>query len=429
MLEARKDSGSTAIRFATLMVLIATLLAAPGLLYGGKKKNQQEQPTQEGSIIKKLDYSKIVWPNPPAITRIKYLDYFAGEKYVPPEKTKKSSWMDRMAGAQTQAEKQAKAPFALWTPYGLAVDSKGRLYIADGKVGAVFIFSTETKDVEMIKHGVQARFGLITGLAMDDNDRVFVSDSHMHRVLVFSPNTHKLEGVISEGMVDPGGMAIDKENRFLYVADAELDQVLVYDADKFNLIRKIGTCCKSHTLTSPGDFSKPTNVAVDDDGNVYVTDTYNSRVEVFDPDGQFIRAWGKNGDGPGRFAKPKGIAIDADGHVWVADAMQDRVQVFTPDGKLLIWMGGHGTLPGQFRDVAGLAIDKHNRVFTSEQFPGRVQMFRYVTNAEARAEYQRRQAMEKKPDEATPVSNAPVTAPSDAKVQSQPAKTANSAVR
>jgi DNA-binding beta-propeller fold protein YncE len=395
MFEARQNSKGNVIRLAALAVVVATLIAAPSTLYGDKKKKQEAQPQQEESIIKRLDYSKIVWPNPPAITRIKYLDYFAGEKYAPPEKTKKSSWMDRMAGSQTQAEKQAKAPFSLWTPYGLAVDSKNRLYVADGKVGAVFIFSTDSKDVEMIKHGAQARFGLITGLAMDDNDRLFVSDSHMHRVLIFAPNTHKLEGTISEGMADPGGMAIDKENRFLYVADAELDQVLVYDADKFNLIRKIGTCCKSHTLTSPGDFSKPTNVAVDNDGNVYVTDTYNNRVEIFDADGQFIRAWGKNGDGPGKFSKPKGIAIDGDGHVWVADPMQDRVQVFTPEGKLLIYFGMHGTLPGQFRDIAGLAIDKNNRVFTSEQFPGRVQMFQYITNSEARAEFDRREAQKK----------------------------------
>ena len=68
--------------------------------------------------------------------------------------------------------------------------------------------------------------------------------------------------------------------------------MLVYDADKLNLIRKIGTAGKKHTLTEPGQFSVPTNVAVDGDGNLYVTDTYNNRVEVFDADGNFIRALG-----------------------------------------------------------------------------------------------------------------------------------------
>ena len=64
-------------------------------------------------------------------------------------------------------------------------------------------------------------------------------------------------------MVEPGGLAIDNENRLLYVADVELDQVLVYDADSFKLKRKIGTTGHKHELTTPGDFSKPTAVAVD----------------------------------------------------------------------------------------------------------------------------------------------------------------------
>jgi len=395
-----KRSGIRWMGLAALVVAIATLV--PVSAHGGNKKKDDQKSAApekpEPSIIERLDYSKIVWPNPPAITRVKYLNYFTNEKYKPEEgknQSKKSGWMDRLAGTQSQAEKRNTKPlFSLWTPYGLAVDSKNRLYIVDGRVGAIFIFDTETKEAQLLKHGSVARFGFIVGIAMDDNDRFFVSDSQMHRILVFSPD-HKVEASISEGVVNPGGMAIDTENRLLYVTDAELDQVLVYDADSFKLLRRIGTGGKKHRLTSPGDFSKPTNVAVDKEGNVYVTDTWNDRVEIFDADGNFIRAFGKNGDGPGRFARPKGIAIDADGHVWVADAVQDRVQCFTPEGKLLMWMGEPGKLPGQFGDLAGLAIDKQNRIFTSEQYPGRVQMFRYFTNAEAKAEWDRRQAEEK----------------------------------
>jgi sugar lactone lactonase YvrE len=189
-------------------------------------------------------------------------------------------------------------------------------------------------------------------------------------------------------MVSPGGLALDRENRLLYVADVELDQVLVYDADTLKLLRKIGTTGHKHELTTPGDFAKPTGLAVDKDGNLYVADTLNDRIEVFDADGQFIRTFGKNGDGPGYFGRPKGVAIDGDGHIWVADGMQDRIQVFNREWQLLIVLGGHGLLPGQFQGLASITIDKKNRVFTSEIFPGRVQQFRYVTDAEA--EKQRR---------------------------------------
>ena len=152
---------------------------------------------------------------------------------------------------------------------------------------------------------------------------------------------------------------------------------------RFKLKRKIGTTGHNHELTAPGDFAKPTGVAVDKEGNLYVADTLNDRIEVFDADGDFIRTWGKNGDGPGYFARPKGVAIDSDGHVWVADGMQDRVQVFTNEGQLLIAMGGHGLLPGQYQGLVNVATDnRRNRVYTSEIYPGRVQEFRYVTDAE-----------------------------------------------
>ncbi len=272
--------------------------------------------------------------------------------------------MDRMAGGETQQQQMADKPlFALWTPYGLAEDSKGNLYVADGKVGAIFVFNTETKELQMIKHGLQARFGDIIGLAIDDSDRLFVSDTKMHRILVFDKK-HKVEGTIAQGLVDPGGMAVDNENRFLYVADAALDLVLVYDADKLTLLRKIGTPGKNHTLTDPGQFAVPTNVALDADGNLYVStptttaSRFRCRWKVHPAVRQGRRSSRNTSCGP------RESPIDVDGHVWVADAVQDRVQCFTPEGDLLIWMGGHGTLPGQFRTLAGLYIDKNNRIFT-----------------------------------------------------------------
>jgi sugar lactone lactonase YvrE len=395
MLNLKTNSMQRKAGTAALAIALSVLFLTGSAFCDKKKKKDTDKP--KPNLMDILDLSKIVWPNPPAIARIRYMNYFCSQKPPDAPETKKAKWMDRLAGVavgeQVTTEKRL---WQLVTPYGLAVDSKNRLYVADSKVHAIFIFDTETKDLQLIKNGVEARFGLITGLAIDDSDRLFVSDSEMRRVMVFDPK-HVAEGSISEGLASPGGLAIDNENRFLYVADSDMDQVLVYDADPpHKLLRKIGTAGKGHTLTSPGDFSKPTNVAVDKEGLVYVTDTWNDRVEIFDPEGKFIRTWGKPGDGPGYFARPKGIAIDGDGHVWVADSVQDRVQVFTPEGQLLIWMGGHGAYPGQFNALAGITIDKNNRVFTSEQFAGRVQMFRYVSDAEALAEKGHRQDEEQK---------------------------------
>ncbi len=360
-----------------LAVLLSLTLLSPLSAFGGKKKNDPPKKVQE------IDYSNIVWPNPPAIARIRYQAFYSAQRLsqVDTPNNHKQKWMDRLAGTQA-ANESGKVLFQLAEPYGLAVDSKSNLYVADQKVGAIFIFNTETRDVELIKNKTHAHFVRIIGLAMDDNDRLFVSDPGLRHILVFDA-THKAEDIIEEGLIEPGGMAIDKENRLLYVADVALDQVLVYDADSFKLLRKIGTTGHNHELTTPGDFAKPTGVAVDLDGNLYVCDTLNNRIEIFDADGKFVSTFGKAGDGPGYFARPKGVAIDSDGHIWVADGMQDRVQVFNKESQLLITFGGHGLLPGQFQGLVGIATDKNNRVFTSEMYPGRVQQFRYVTDAEA----------------------------------------------
>jgi sugar lactone lactonase YvrE len=360
-----------------LCLMLGLVLLANVPAFAGKKK------ADAAKKIPVIDYSNIVWPNPPAIARIRYTGFYAAEKISQVEAgndSKKAKWMDRLAGTQPQSE--AKVLYQLAEPYGLAIDSKNNLYIADQKVGAIFIFNTETRELDMIKNKAHAHFNRIIGLAMDDGDRLFVSDPGLRHVLVFNA-AHVAEDVITEGIVNPGALAIDRENRLLYVSDIELDQVLVYDADSLKPLRKIGTTGHHHELTTPGDFARPTGLAVDADGNLYVCDTLNNRVEIFDADGKFVSTFGKPGDGPGYFSRPKGIAIDGDNHIWVADGVQDRVQVYNQEGQLLISFGGHGLLPGQFQGIVNIAADKNNRIFTSEIYPGRVQQFRYVTDAEA----------------------------------------------
>src|SRR4051812_49972956 len=120
----------------TLLRGIASLALGVALVAGiastpvayGKEKNkataaEPAQP-QKRNILEGLDYSKLVWPNPPAITRIRYMNYWSGEKYVPPAQTKKkSSWMERVAGVATGATPSDFKPrWQLLVPNGVAVD-------------------------------------------------------------------------------------------------------------------------------------------------------------------------------------------------------------------------------------------------------------------------------------------------------------------
>jgi sugar lactone lactonase YvrE len=371
------------------ILALAALLVMLGSPLGYAKKKKPEPPTVQQPQAPQVDLSKLVWPEPPNIARIRYANYYAGMKFdnTPASTKPKQTWMDRLAGGQSQDEKRLRKdfPFQMLGPYGMAVDSKNRLYVADQKVGAIFIFNTETRETEMIRNGFEAHFAMITGLAIDDDDRLFVSDGKQGKVMVFDAN-HKITAQIKEGLVGPLGLAIDRERRLLYVVDTQQDQVMVYDVDSVKLLRKIGTGGKKHTLTTPGDFALPTNVAIDKEGNIYVTDTLNWRVEIFDADGNFVSQFGQHCDAIGCFERPKGIAIDSDGHVWVVDTGLALVELYSRDGELLAFFGGPGRSLGHFNDPMGIAIDKNNRVFVSEQYPwGRVQEFRYITDAEAAA--------------------------------------------
>lgn len=390
------SSGLTA-RYGARLAILAALVLVSSLCAAQKKAAADTTKPGDKRIKEYFDISKIVWPGPPEIARIKFLDLFTGEKIDPSlfdKKKKKQTWMDRMAGQQqTDDIKIYKLPFQLIRTYGVAVDSKGKIYAGDQGVGAIFIFDPENKDhVELIGNGKQANFGLIVGLAMDDSDRLFVSDAKMRRVLVFNTK-HEQEGQFGADMlVRPGGIALDNENRFLYVADTGNDVIDVFDADTFKYLRQIGKPSHKHEQTDPGTFSLPEAVAVDSDGNVYVTDAFNDRIEIFDADGKFISMFGKNGDSPAEFERPKSIAIDGDGHIWVVDAGKGQVKVFNQSGRLLIYFGGQGYFPGQFMGPWGITIDKFNRVIVSETFPGRVQVFRYVTDAEFAAEKKKRES-------------------------------------
>jgi DNA-binding beta-propeller fold protein YncE len=394
---------------AALSMLVLALVSPLSLFAGKKKAEVSDTPVNLGEQRQKayFDIAKIVWPNPPAIPRIAFQDLFTGQKIDPSlfvKKGHKQTWMDRLAGTQSTDEIQREnLPFQLIRTYGVAVDSKGLIYAADQSVGAIFIFDSEKKDhVELIGHGRQANFGLIVDVALDDDDRLFVTDAKLHHVLVFDAKHTQVGSFGAEDFVRPGGIAIDRENRFVYVADTGNDVVDVFDADSYKLLRQIGKPSRKHEQTDPGLFSLPEAVAVDKDGNVYVTDTFNNRVEIFDADGEFVSTFGKNGDGPADLERPKGLAIDSDGHIWVVDAAQNLVKVFNKEGRLLIYFGGEGNYPGQFMGPFGITIDHTNRVIVSETFPGRVQVFRYITDAQAAAEKARREAGVSK-SEAAPV--------------------------
>ncbi|HSA98754.1 MAG TPA: HYR domain-containing protein [Candidatus Nitrosotenuis sp.] len=174
-------------------------------------------------------------------------------------------------------------------------------------------------------------------------------------------------------------------------------------------------------MTKTGAFTFPQYVAVDESGNVYVTDLGNTRVEKFDNDGSylhawgsrgtgssefhaptgiavknnyvyvidhelssvkkfdlsgnFIKAWGSEGSDSAKFKLPNGVAVSNDNFVYVVDTGNSRVQKFDSDGKFLLTIGSSGRGDGQFLTPLGIAIDSGGNIYVSDSGNNRIEKF------------------------------------------------------
>jgi len=367
-----------------LALLCLTLVSAGWAQRGGpdvraKKKAKPLPP---------VDVNTLVWPKPPRVARIRYVAQYVGERDLVGIKQKKAGWLEKAAGVAVQDQERPR----LKKPYGVAVDSKGLIYVGDSALHKVFVFDIEKKTLTFRGDQQPAQFAVIIGVAIDETDRLFVSDGFMHQITAFDASGKFLAVFGEDKLTRPGGIAIDNDLRRLYVADTKGARLAIFDLDTFKFIRYIAS--KAPSRDDPyGYLGTPTNIAVDPDGLVYVVDTIPNRVEVFDTEGNFVRAFGEQGTRPGTFARPKGIAIDSDGHIYVADDEFNNFQIFSPEGKVLMSVGSFGPQPGQFLLLTGLAFDKRNRlVATDGAALPRFEVFQYITDEQAEAEMKKLEA-------------------------------------
>ena len=117
-------------------------------------------------------------------------------------------------------------------------------------------------------------------------------------------------------------------------------------------------------------------IAVDAEGNLYVLGTpAGFKVTKFSPDGTVLGEWGESGQGDGQFWQPSDITMDATGNIYVADTFNHRVQKFSSNGTFLGKWGSEGTGDGQFKFPTGIAVDAVGNVFVVDMNSYRVQRF------------------------------------------------------
>lgn len=258
-------------------------------------------------------------------------------------------------------------------PRSLAVDARDNLYVVD-MTGRVQKFSPDGVYLSFWQMP-QIEKGKPKGMNRDASGNIIVVEPHYSRVNIYSPEGKLLSQWGSSGtnlgQFDmPRGADCDAHSN-IYVCEYGFN-------DRVQLFTPHGDKCLGsfgRPGDGPGEFNRAENVCVDRQGNVRVADSCNHRIQIFSPDGKFLRAYGKAGGGVGELSYPYDIRIDKEGNQFVCEFGNSRIQVFGPDDKPIEIIGGPGGSPGQFSNPWSIAFDSKGDLYVADAMNNRVQKF------------------------------------------------------
>ena len=259
-------------------------------------------------------------------------------------------------------------------PWGVAVDERGQIIVAENGGDCVSIFSASGEKIRTfrVRGSAPGQFTNPYGVTIDCDGNLLVSDSRC--IQKFSPQGDFLMSVGTKGSQPlqfnrARDISISPKNKRIYVCDNQNQRIQILNSD-FTFSSSFGSLGSGN-----GQFYYPWGVTTHSSGCVYVADCSNNCVNVFTEEGQFLRKFGKKGSGDGELSHPVYVAIDSDDTVYVTEDDNHRVSMFTCQGQFLRSFGSNGTAPGQFKNPRGIAVDRDGLVYVSDWGNMRVQIF------------------------------------------------------
>ncbi len=251
---------------------------------------------------------------------------------------------------------------------GVSVDVAENVYVFHRGAEAIMVFSKDGKYLRSLGQGV---YTAAHGLHVDQEGNIWTTDIGTHVVLKMD-NTGQIRMVLGRR-----GQAAEANDRFdqpTDVATAPNGDIYVTDGygnSRVVKLAKDGTFIHAWGKrgVGEGEFNAPHSVALDKQGNVYVADRENFRIQIFDSDGKFLRQWKHVGS-------PWGLDFGPDESLYMSDGYNDRILKLNRDGKILGALGKHGKLPGQLELCHHLAVGPlTGSLYVAEITNWRVQQF------------------------------------------------------
>jgi DNA-binding beta-propeller fold protein YncE len=323
---------------------------------------------------------QIVWPLPPDPPRFYYEFAVIGSGSIEPI-TEEESLKEMLLGNSGRINEGFGKPYAVTV-------NKGRMYVSDTVSRVVRVFDaplgTYFKIGSSAEENPQAQLMKPMGLDTDAAGNLYVVDATLKVVKVYTRDGKYLRSLMTPGDIDkPASVTVDQNGERIYVVDiggvtSNNHRVRVYDAKNGKHLFDIGT-----RGDGPGEFNLPRDTAIGKNGQIYVVDSGNFRIQVFDHEGKYLRSFGQIGKQLGNFGRPKEIAADKDGNVYVIDAAFGNFQIFNPEGELLMFIGqrSNESLPGNYLLPSGITVDEDGRVYVVDQWFKKIEVFRPVTLA------------------------------------------------
>jgi len=261
----------------------------------------------------------------------------------------------------------------LLRPHAVAVLEGKRIFVTDQERQGVVVLEYGGRRARLVSRMGETFLVSPVGVAICGQS-VALTDSSLNKLFVLDLEGQYLRTIDKPGGFGrPTGVVYDPVRDWLYVADTLAHEICVFEFTGGRLVRRIG-----RPGSAVGQFNFPTHLAMDAQRRLYVTDSMNFRVQVFDPEGKYIYHMGRQGDGSGYLAVPKAVAVDSLGHIYVVDSYFGRISIFNLQGQFLLAIGDSGNENGMFQVPGALTIDSANRIYVCDTLNERVQVLQYI---------------------------------------------------